>query len=953
MGLRASKNRRRPRQIKPGAPRPARLPRRHAVAAFGVINHLGISVEFESGGERLLACAMVFHPEFDSILAQPARLECSRPNGKQGFYFPDYRVGWVTARPPVLWEVKPLSSIRRNLQDCLAEFSAGEQFARDNGGHFLVFTDPDLASDFVWNADWLLPYRRYIFDEADLAVAIKVSEEPSVRTLWQLVSALTRTVAENPKWTAIVYHLIATFRLRIDLTKRLSPDTELLAPDHPAPLVPEIGLEPLAIRTLVACAEQAEADLKERQREMIELPPVIVLVEGEPYELGDEHVVLDAILTHQTVRVSGRNGWREVDAHRLKPLLTRTQQRGFEKAKDHRWAELKPWQQKIALAREPAIRQVANKARRTEDDVLAAARQIGLSRSRTYEYVAAYESRPITSTLAPLPRGPKKGRKEASIENLIEEAYEVKCRSAQRPRVADAVVYVSNRIRGTSLVVSESTVRRRISANHPELKSGKSRYRSAQQREETNAVYGHYNSKYSRHIIQGDSTWWDLHGVGTENRDEPVGRAYLTLLIDIYNRCVPSFHLSYEPVSAASVSQCLVDGILPKDAWLAERGITDIHNPICGFFPVLHTDGGPEHDNHLIDEFCSEYHIDHYFRAQDKPNWGGHIERHLGFVADELKNVLGAAFSNAEERGDYKPTAKAVMTLEESERWLAYLLWGKYHHTPHSGIGGLTPLEKEAEGLLLARDHLGGGAPRVCGNPHKLRIDALPLYRVAIHRNYGIKVDHLEYRHPILHEWMGKPRPDGEKHLVRKHPLLASELQWLHPIKKVYFPIPLASVPPRDFAEFELSEAKKYCDQLSWTRNHDNVLRAIRELDEIERTAERKTMFARRLKERRTQAELARQRERRRPDCIFGPPSEAQCEPAEEIRPTRAEGSSRRDYTDAESVMPAPVGGGGASEVAPVLSSAGTKADNLPMTGSNKTRPATPPRIDLSKMLRF
>ena len=62
----------RSRQRTPGTPRPARLPRRHAVAAFGVINHLGISVEFESGGERLLACAMLFHPEFDSILAQPA-----------------------------------------------------------------------------------------------------------------------------------------------------------------------------------------------------------------------------------------------------------------------------------------------------------------------------------------------------------------------------------------------------------------------------------------------------------------------------------------------------------------------------------------------------------------------------------------------------------------------------------------------------------------------------------------------------------------------------------------------------------------------------------------------------------------------------------------------------------------------------------------------------------------
>jgi hypothetical protein len=85
--------------MKPVAPRPARLPRRHAVAA-GVINDPRISVEFESGRERPLARAMLLHPKLKSILTQPATLGCSRPNGKQGFYFPDYLVERVTERTP-------------------------------------------------------------------------------------------------------------------------------------------------------------------------------------------------------------------------------------------------------------------------------------------------------------------------------------------------------------------------------------------------------------------------------------------------------------------------------------------------------------------------------------------------------------------------------------------------------------------------------------------------------------------------------------------------------------------------------------------------------------------------------------------------------------------------------------------------------------------------------------
>jgi hypothetical protein len=95
--------------MKPVAPRPARLLRRHAVAA-GVINDPRVLVEFGPGRERLLACAMLFHPDFKFILAQPAKLGCSRPNGKQDFYFPDYLVEWMTERLPVLWEANPLSS---------------------------------------------------------------------------------------------------------------------------------------------------------------------------------------------------------------------------------------------------------------------------------------------------------------------------------------------------------------------------------------------------------------------------------------------------------------------------------------------------------------------------------------------------------------------------------------------------------------------------------------------------------------------------------------------------------------------------------------------------------------------------------------------------------------------------------------------------------------------------
>jgi hypothetical protein len=56
---------------------------------------------------------------------------------------------------------KPFDSIRRNWDDCCAEFQAGTALASKNGWRYLVFTDIDAKSDYIWNADWLLSYRRY------------------------------------------------------------------------------------------------------------------------------------------------------------------------------------------------------------------------------------------------------------------------------------------------------------------------------------------------------------------------------------------------------------------------------------------------------------------------------------------------------------------------------------------------------------------------------------------------------------------------------------------------------------------------------------------------------------------------------------------------------------------------------------------------------------------------
>ena len=52
-----------------------------------------------------------------------------------------------------------------------------------------------------------------------------------------------------------------------------------------------------------------------------------------------------------------------------------------------------------------------------------------------------------------------------------------------------------------------------------------------------------------------------------------VGRAYLTLLVDVCTRCIVGFCLTLEKPSTLSVALCLAQAMCAKDDWLRARGV--------------------------------------------------------------------------------------------------------------------------------------------------------------------------------------------------------------------------------------------------------------------------------------------------------------------------------------------------------------------------------------------
>ena len=81
---------------------------------------------------------------------------------------------------------------------------------------------------------------------------------------------------------------------------------------------------------------------------------------------------------------------------------------------------------------------------------------------------------------------------------------------------------------------------------------------------------------------------------------------------------------------------------------------------------------------------------------------GGHVERRIGHLAQELHLLPGTTFSNIKERGVYDAAGNACLTLAELE-WMVATIILERRATFHEGIGTapLAKWESETTGRTL------------------------------------------------------------------------------------------------------------------------------------------------------------------------------------------------------------------------------------------------------------
>lgn len=480
-------------------------------------------------------------------------------------------------------------------------------------------------------------------------------------------------------------------------------------------------------------------------------------------------------------------------------------------------------------------------------DVEAVAKAMDVNTATVYRWIEKFKQ---TMTLASLikdkPDGGEGGIRvhkdvEKIIQNVIDEHYLTK----QKKKDYEIVELIRDEVGRTNhRKPHRNTIINRLK-KIPGRKKAEERG-EVRELEKHTATPGKFKmAKFPLHIYQMDHTPLDVEIVDDEYR-LPIGRPWLTLAIDVYSRMVAGILVSLDAPSALSVGLCLTHAIMPKENWLAERGITHAW-PIYGKPGAVHADNAAEFRCEATTLGCQNNLIDIYWRRVKRPRYGAHIERLIGTVAKKLKALPGATFSNPQERGDYKSAEHAIFTLREVECWVAELLLGKYHNKRHGGLN-TTPLACFEEGIHGTATKPGRGLPPRPTDSRRLLIDFLPFEKRTIQPD-GVTWDNVSYYSRALQDWVGAKDEDGETRQFRFHrdPRGISPLFFYDPKSKRYIDVPYADLSHPVISLKELQAAQEFAAAKGKAAvNEDAIFRAAENMRRLEHQAAETTKSVRR-----------------------------------------------------------------------------------------------------------
>lgn len=522
---------------------------------------------------------------------------------------------------------------------------------------------------------------------------------------------------------------------------------------------------------------------------------------------------------------------------------------------------------------------------RTRADVERRAAEVKAGSATLYRWIKQYEQDGLPSLVHQVRSDSGVTRVQPEVESLMQRWIDTRYMTAQRPSITSVYRSLSleidrvnkSRPEGEQLLSLPTfeTFRRRISGVLTRRRLSRRHGEGVARR--LDPITSHYpGADFPLAVVQADHTTLDVILVDSVFRRPLKNRPYITIVMDVFSRVVLGFHVSLDAPSAFSVGQALTNAILPKEVWLA-RFKTSLHQfsaeialdtpefdwPCWGKPVKFKVDNGREFWGKMLERACAQYAIDQEFRPVLKPEYGSHIERIMGNVAQELKSVPGATFSNVQERGDYDSEGMAVMTIDALKIWMTAYLVGVYNTRVHSELG-MTPLEMWEKGLLEGTDSRPptGLPERIMGDrADRLEMDFLPFFEATVQRD-GVRHEGLIYQGPVLYPYIRTKDPERpratRRFIFRYDPRDISQIYFLDPELDRYYAVRCIQVdlPSMSIWEYRAVRAFGQAQNLK-VKDGRGFMNAYRLMERVIVEEQSKSKHARLMAERKRQKDKA------------------------------------------------------------------------------------------------
>lgn len=184
---------------------------------------------FESTLERDFLHLLEFSPDVSRYEVQPITIEWRDRQGLPRSYTPDV---WVEFRDelamkPWLCEVKYRSDIKKDWANLHPKLRRGVRHAKSINAKFRIVTEVEIRTPILYNAKFLLPFRYQSRPAAEVDAVLNALQLQRKLSVENLLRSFAADPWEQAEWLPTVWHLVANFRIGIDLGSKLTQASEV------------------------------------------------------------------------------------------------------------------------------------------------------------------------------------------------------------------------------------------------------------------------------------------------------------------------------------------------------------------------------------------------------------------------------------------------------------------------------------------------------------------------------------------------------------------------------------------------------------------------------------------------------------------------------------------------------------------------------------------------------